>query len=397
MATEERLTVAPIVGPDDPRRFTDSGIEVKPLYTEDDLPADLAERSASPASTRTRAACTARCTASSSGRCASTRATRARRSPTSATATCCRRARPACRWRSTCRPSSAWTPTTRAASARSAAPAWPSTRSTTCATAFDQIPLDQVSTSMTINAPAAVLLLLYELVGEEQGVPSREAARDDAERRPQGVHRARQLHLPAEADDAADDRPVRVLRRAHPEVEHDLDLRLPLPREGLLGGPGGRVHAVQRDRLRAGGDRRGPRRSTTSPRAWRSSSTATTTSSRRSRSSAPPGGCGRRSCASASARRTRSSLMLRFHTQTGGVTLTAQQPENNIVRVALQGFAAVCGGTQSLHTNGFDEALALPTRARREDRAAHAADHRRTSPARPTRSTRSPAPTSSRR
>jgi methylmalonyl-CoA mutase N-terminal domain/subunit len=54
-------------------------------------------------------------------------------------------------------------------------------------------------------------------------------------------------------------------------------------------------------------------------------------------------------------------MMLRFHTQTGGVTLTAQQPENNIVRVALQGFAAVAGGTQSLHTNGFDEALALPT------------------------------------
>ncbi|MGZ4271676.1 MAG: methylmalonyl-CoA mutase family protein, partial [Solirubrobacteraceae bacterium] len=55
------------------------------------------------------------------------------------------------------------------------------------------------------------------------------------------------------------------------------------------------------------------------------------------------------------------SLRLRFHTQTGGVTLTAQQPENNIVRVALQGFAAVAGGTQSLHTNGFDEALALPS------------------------------------
>ena len=55
------------------------------------------------------------------------------------------------------------------------------------------------------------------------------------------------------------------------------------------------------------------------------------------------------------------SQMMRFHTQTGGSTLTAQQPENNIVRVALQGFAAVCGGTQSLHTNGFDEALGLPT------------------------------------
>lgn len=55
------------------------------------------------------------------------------------------------------------------------------------------------------------------------------------------------------------------------------------------------------------------------------------------------------------------SLMLRFHTQTGGSTLTAQQPENNIVRVALQALAAVMGGTQSLHTNSMDEALALPT------------------------------------
>ena len=55
------------------------------------------------------------------------------------------------------------------------------------------------------------------------------------------------------------------------------------------------------------------------------------------------------------------SQTIRFHTQTGGVTLQAQQPEVNIIRVALQGFAAVCGGTQSLHANGFDEALALPT------------------------------------
>ncbi len=55
------------------------------------------------------------------------------------------------------------------------------------------------------------------------------------------------------------------------------------------------------------------------------------------------------------------SLMLRFHTQTAGSTLTAQQPENNIVRTALQALAAVLGGTQSLHTNSFDEALALPT------------------------------------
>ena len=55
------------------------------------------------------------------------------------------------------------------------------------------------------------------------------------------------------------------------------------------------------------------------------------------------------------------SARLRFHTQTGGVTLTAQQPLNNVVRVAVQALAAALGGTQSLHTNGYDEALALPT------------------------------------
>ncbi len=55
------------------------------------------------------------------------------------------------------------------------------------------------------------------------------------------------------------------------------------------------------------------------------------------------------------------SKLLRFHTQTGGSTLTAQQPEVNVVRVAIQALAAVMGGTQSLHTNGFDEALAIPT------------------------------------
>ena len=54
-------------------------------------------------------------------------------------------------------------------------------------------------------------------------------------------------------------------------------------------------------------------------------------------------------------------MMLRFHSQTAGVQLTAQQPEVNLVRVAVQALAAVLGGTQSLHTNSFDEAIALPT------------------------------------
>ena len=55
------------------------------------------------------------------------------------------------------------------------------------------------------------------------------------------------------------------------------------------------------------------------------------------------------------------SWMLRFHTQTAGCSLTAQEPENNIVRTALEALAAVLGGTQSLHTNSMDEVLALPT------------------------------------
>jgi methylmalonyl-CoA mutase N-terminal domain/subunit len=58
-------------------------------------------------------------------------------------------------------------------------------------------------------------------------------------------------------------------------------------------------------------------------------------------------------------------MQLRFHTQTAGVSLTVQQPLNNIVRVAIQALAGVLGGTQSLHTDAYDEALALPTNATR--------------------------------
>ena len=173
-------------------------------------------------------------------------------------------------------------------------------------------------------------------------------------------------------------------RDAGPALEHDLDLRLPHARGRLHRGAGGGLHAGERHRLRAGGAGRRASPSTTSRRSSRSSSTRTTTSSRRSPSSARRGGCGRGSCASASARATRASLTLRFHAQTAGSTLTAQQPENNIVRVAVQALAAVLGGCQSLHTNSMDEALALPTEQRRADRAPHPADPRRTSPGWPT-------------
>ncbi len=70
------------------------------------------------------------------------------------------------------------------------------------------------------------------------------------------------------------------------------------------------------------------------------------------------------------------ALKLRFHTQTDGATLTAQQPENNVVRVAYQAMAAVLGGTQSLHTNSMDEALGLPTDNSARSRTADAADPR---------------------
>ena len=358
---DERLTIAPIVGPDDPRHFTDSGIEIEPLYDEDDLPADLPELLGEP------------------GEFPYTRGihsemyrqqtwTMRQYAGYASAKESNERYRYLLEHGGTGLSMAFDLPTQLGLDSDDPRCLGEVGRTGVAIdtiddmrTAFDQIPLDQVSTSMTINAPASVLMLLYELVGEEQGVDERQAARHHAERRPQGVHRARELHLPARGRDAVDDRSLRLLQGEPPEVEHDLDLGLPLPREGLLGRPGGRLHAGQRDRLRAGGRRRRPRRSTTSPRAWRSSSTATTTSSRRSRSSAPRGRCGPRSCASASAPRTRSRCALRFHTQTGGVTLTAQQAENNVSRVALQGFAAVCGGTQSLHTNGFDEALALPT------------------------------------
>ena len=103
-----------------------------------------------------------------------------------------------------------------------------------------------------------------------------------------------------------------------------------------------------------------------------------------------------KSCATASARRSERSWMLRFHSQTAGVSLTAQQPHNNVVRTALQALSAVLGGTNSLHTNSLDEALALPTRRRQLLRCARSRSSR-TRAAWQTSSIRLAAHTSSRR
>ena len=82
---------------------------------------------------------------------------------------------------------------------------------------------------------------------------------------------------------------------------------------------------------------------------------------RKWQNSAPPGASGRVWLKNALDQNQARSQMLRFHTQTGGSTLTAQQPENNIARTTIQALAAILGGTQSLHTNSMDEALSLPS------------------------------------
>ncbi len=170
---------------------------------------------------------------------------------------------------------------------------------------FDGIPLGEVSTSMTINAPASLLLLLYELVAEEQGVAAAALRGTVAERHPQGVRRARELHLPAAGRRCGS--PPTSSPTAPSACRAGTRSRSPGTTSARRARPRCRS---SRSRSRTGSptarppSRRGSR-PTTSARASPSSSTRTTTSSRRWRSSGPRGGCGPRSCASASARRTR--------------------------------------------------------------------------------------------
>ena len=227
-------------------------------------------------------------------------------------------------------------------------------------TAFDGIPLDEVSTSMTINAPAGVLLLLYELVAEEQGVESeqlRGTVQNDILK--EYIARGNFIYPPEpsmrlttdlfaycrenipkwntvsisgyhfrEKGASAVQEVAFTLASGMAYVQAALDAGLKVddfaPRLAFFFNGHNNVfqevakfRAARNMWAHAMKDRFGAQDA--------------------------------------------KSMMLRFHTQTGGVTLTAQQPQNNIVRVALQAFAAVCGGTQSLHTNGYDEALALPT------------------------------------
>ena len=135
---------------------------------------------------------------------------------TRSTARTSRAGRPAFRWPSTCRRRQAMTATTCWRVARWARSACRSAIWATCATLFDEIPLEQMNTSMTINATAPWLLSLYIAVAEEQGADTSQAARHGAERPDQGIPVARHLYLPAEAV-AEDDRGRgRILLQASP-------------------------------------------------------------------------------------------------------------------------------------------------------------------------------------
>ena len=121
----------------------------------------------------------------------STRGSAPRRSPTSATATCWPRAAPDCPSRSICRPSAATTPTILTCEEEVGRVGVALDTLADAEILFDQIPLDAVSTSFTINGTAAILLAFYVAAGEKQGVAAREAARHDPERHPQGVREPR--------------------------------------------------------------------------------------------------------------------------------------------------------------------------------------------------------------
>jgi methylmalonyl-CoA mutase N-terminal domain/subunit len=355
---DESLSVAPIVGPDDPRRFTDSGIVVDELYTEADVPDDLGlgEPGAFPYTRGVHREMYRKqlWTMRQYAGYASAKESNERYKYLLAHG-------------STGLSMAFDLPTQLGLDSDDPRCLGEVGRTGVAIdtiddmrTAFDGIPLDQVSTSMTINAPASVLLCLYQLVGEEQGVPAeklRGTTQNDILK--EYIARGNYIYPPAgsmrlttdlfayckenvprwntisisgyhfrEKGCSAVQEVAFTLSNGIAYVQAALDAGLAVdefaPRLAFFfNGHNNVFQEVAKFRA--------------ARRMW--------AHIMRDRFGAE----------------NPKSMMLRFHTQTGGVTLTAQQPMNNIMRVALQGFAAVCGGTQSLHTNGYDEALALPS------------------------------------
>jgi methylmalonyl-CoA mutase N-terminal domain/subunit len=225
---------------------------------------------------------------------------------------------------------------------------------------FDQIPLDEVSTSMTINAPAAVLLVLYQLVAEEKGIPGGKLTgtiQNDVLK--EYIARGTYIYPPAHSLRFISD----IFAYCKAEVPRWNTISIsgyhmaeagatPVQEIAFTIADGIEyVRAAQRAGLAV--DDIAPRLSFFFvSRTTILEEVAKFRAARRIWADVMKNDFGAKDP---------KSHMLRFHTQTAGVQLTAQQPEVNLVRVAVQGLAAVLGGTQSLHTNSFDEAIALPT------------------------------------
>jgi methylmalonyl-CoA mutase N-terminal domain/subunit len=225
---------------------------------------------------------------------------------------------------------------------------------------FDGIPLDQVSTSMTINAPAAVLLLLYALVGEEQGVDGAKLAgtvQNDVLK--EYIARGTYIYPPAHS--------LRLISDIFSYCRRELPRWNTISISGYHMAEAGAT-PVQEVAFTLANAREYVRAALTAgldvdefaPRLSFFFVARTTLLEEVAKFRAARRIWARVMRDEFGARDPRSQ-MLRFHTQTAGVQLTAQQPEVNLVRVAVQGLAAVLGGTQSLHTNSYDEAIALPT------------------------------------
>ena len=225
---------------------------------------------------------------------------------------------------------------------------------------FSGIALDEVSTSMTINAPAAVLLLLYQLVAEEQGVsPAALSGTIQNDVLKEYIARGTYIFPPVPS--------LRLVSNTFAYCHDQLPRWNTISISGYHMAEAGATPAQEiaftlsngiayvQAALAAGlaVDDFAPRLSFFFvSRTTLLEEVAKFRAARRIWAQLMRDQFGARD---------ERSMMLRFHTQTAGVQLTAQQPEVNLVRVALQALAAVLGGTQSLHTNSYDEAIALPT------------------------------------
>jgi methylmalonyl-CoA mutase N-terminal domain/subunit len=225
---------------------------------------------------------------------------------------------------------------------------------------FGGLPLDRLSTSMTINAPAATLLLLYQLTAQEQGIPARSltgTVQNDVLK--EYIARGTYIYPPRQSLRLASD----IFAYCRAEIPRWNTISI----SGYHMAEAGATPAQEiaftlanaKEYVRAA-LAAGLEVDDFAPRLSFFFVARTTLLEEVAKFRAARRIWARIMREEFGARNPRSQ-MLRFHTQTAGVQLTAQQPEVNLVRVTVQALAAVLGGTQSLHTNSYDEALALPT------------------------------------